>query len=209
MKLTQKIVKTATVKNLTSDMLVSAFVNLDTAYGATTTLCTLLLDMLDTTGMDGYGKTILKDTASGFGVGGEGTPAYRRHSSFKTILGRLAKSTGRKRTPKWKRDADGNITDLLFVDIVATPDAEKPETTSGEKGTPQHVEETLPKVNTVKSMVDFIMENKPKRTKVSSFIIGLMAHLGKAGLVEVVTACQKMIDALPAETVETETEKAA
>ncbi len=93
---------------------------------------------------------------------------------------------------------------MADVKTEPKPEAAATTTETASDSTPQHVEEAAPQVWTVKALVESVMENKPKRTKVSTVIIGLLAYVGKGGLVEVMTACQKMVDKEAA----TEAEKA-
>ena len=209
MSITNKAFSELTADTLTAAIAVDCFTSLDKAYGRTTQVCTLIWELYDTD--NDAGERLVIETAKLFGVGGEGTPAYRRHSSFKSVLNRMGSKLETPQVMRWKRDSDANITDCKV--IAAEVKTDKPAANGGENGTPQHVEGTPPPVTKFKKVADIVkavMDGKPKRTKVSTIIIGLMDHIGKGGIAEVMAECQKRMDAeaAPVET-EAETKQAA
>jgi hypothetical protein len=188
--------------DLTATIVVDVFTTLDQAYGRTTATCNMILELVQADSK--AGERLITESAKQFGVGGEGTPAYRRHSSFKTILARQASKLKKPLSIRWTRSSDAVITDFEITDKQPKPDSEPKQP----KTQPQHVApESKPQtLKSVKDIVKTIMDGKPKRMKVSTIIIGLMSQLGKAGLVEVMTACQKQLDtetAAKPETVDT------
>jgi len=177
--------------DLTAAIVVDVFTTLDQAYGRTTATCNMILELLQADKK--AGEMLITESAKKFGVGGEGTPAYRRHSSFKTILARQAGKLKKPLSIRWTRSADAVITDFAVTDKQPKPDVEpKQENTKPQQ---VEVEAKAQAFKSVKDIVKAVMDGKPKRMKVSTVIIGLMSQLGKAGLVEVMTACQKQLDA--------------
>ena len=208
MNVTKKLISELTAENITVDVTVSTVKEYRKVYGFLTTVCRTIWALQDTD--NGAALALVAGTVRAFGAGGEGTDAYKNVSSFKTVLNRIGHGLDNPVAFRWKRDSDGVLTELPEVKKEVKPATGTGTDTGTGSAAPQHVEAEKPQVWTVKALVENVMENKPRRTKVSTVIIGLLAYIGKGGLVEVMTACQKLIDAETTETETTEeTDKAA
>lgn len=191
MTISQKQFMSLTAETLTASVVVDVFTTLDKAYGRTTQVCKMMLALIESDRP--AAESLIVASAAGFGVGGENTPAYRRHASFKTIFAREASKRERPINVRWMRTADAVISGL---EITEKPKQAEPVNTNVDVGTtsntPQHVEEEKQpvKFKSVSDITAAVMAGKPARTKISTVIISLIAKLGRAGIAEVLTACE-------------------